>query len=97
MCFGRLNGIRAIYGLFARLVPNANAAAAKLLGFPFSMKIHEKVKNAKGKLVDTLEFSGEDQIALDYKLIQSTFGTDFYNIYPRQEVFNRFLKNIAVS
>ena len=57
----------------------------------------KKVKNAKGKLVDTLEFSGEDQIALDYKLIQNTFGTDFYNIYPRQEVFNRFLKNIAVS
>jgi len=57
----------------------------------------KKVKNAKGKLVDTLEFSGEDQIALDYKLIQNTFGTNFYNIYPRQEVFNRFLKNIAVS
>jgi len=57
----------------------------------------KKVENARGKLVDTLDFSDEDQIALDYKLLQSTFGTDFYNIYPRQEVFNKFLKNIAVS
>ena len=57
----------------------------------------KKVKNAKGEIVDTLDFSDEDQIALDYKLLQNTFGTDFYNIYPRQEVFNRFLKNLAVS
>ena len=57
----------------------------------------KKVKNAKGELVDTLGFSSEDQIALDYKLIQNTFGTEFYNIYPRQEVFNRFLKSISVS
>ena len=40
MCFGRLNDIRAIYGLFAKLVPNANTAAAKILGFPLSMKIY---------------------------------------------------------
>ena len=57
----------------------------------------KKVRNSKGELVDTLDFSNEDQIALDYKLIQNTFGTDFYNIYPRQEVFNRFLKSISVS
>ena len=52
----------------------------------------KKIRNAKGELVYSLEFSNEDQIALDYKLIQSAFGTDFYNIYPKQEVFNRFLK-----
>jgi hypothetical protein len=57
----------------------------------------KKVKNTKGELVDTLLFSAEDQIALDYKLLQNTFCTDFFNIYPRQEVFNRFLKSIAVS
>ena len=57
----------------------------------------KKITNAKGQVVDSLEFSNEDQIALDYKFIQNSFGTDFYNIYPRQEVFNRFLKSIAVS
>jgi hypothetical protein len=57
----------------------------------------KKARNIKGELVDRLDFSNEDQIALDYKLIQNTFGTDFYNIYPKQEVFNRFLKSISVS
>jgi len=57
----------------------------------------KKTKNTKGEFVETLAFSDEDQIALDYQRIQHTFGTDFYTIYPRQEVFNRFLKSIAVS
>lgn len=57
----------------------------------------QKIRDKKGKLVDTLLFSDEDEIALDYKAIQDTFGTDFYNIYPRQEVFNKFLKNITVA
>jgi transposase len=57
----------------------------------------KQARDKKGELVDTLEFSDEDRIALDYKLIQDTFGTDFYNIYPKQEVFNRFLKNIALA
>jgi transposase len=52
----------------------------------------QKIRNKKGKLVDTLAFSNEDEIALDYKSIQDTFGTNFYNVYPRQEVFNKFLK-----
>ena len=42
--------------------------------------------------MDTLEYSNEDEIALDYKVIQYTYGTDCYNIYFRQEVFNKFLK-----
>jgi transposase len=54
----------------------------------------QKVPNKKGEIVDTLAYSDEDEIALDYKAIQETFGTDFYNIYPRQEVFNKFLKSI---
>jgi len=57
----------------------------------------QKIRDKKGKLVDTLVFSDEDEIALDYKLIQDTFGTNFYSIYPRQEVFNKFLKNITVA
>jgi transposase len=55
----------------------------------------KKRRNREGEYVDTLEYTDEDEIALDYKAIQGTFGTDFYNIYPRQEVFNRFLKNIS--
>ncbi|MDR2697424.1 MAG: hypothetical protein LBB40_02990 [Holophagales bacterium] len=57
----------------------------------------KKAKNTKGEIADTLQFANEDQIVLDYKLIQETFGADFYNAYPEQEVFNRFLKNISVS
>lgn len=55
----------------------------------------QKSENAKGEIVDRLAYSDEDQIALDYKTIQSTFDTDFYDIYPRQEVFNKFLKKIG--
>jgi transposase len=57
----------------------------------------EKTADGKGKVVDTLELSGEDEIALDYRLIQQTFGTDFYSIYPKQEVFNKFLKGISMT
>jgi len=56
----------------------------------------KKTKNKKGETVDTLEYSDEDEIALDYRRIQETFGTSFYNIYPKQEVFNRFLKSISL-
>lgn len=55
----------------------------------------QKIRNRKGQLVDTLVYSDEDEIALDYKLIQQLFGTDCYNIYLRQEAFNKFLKSIA--
>ena len=57
----------------------------------------QKVRNKKGEMVDTLAYSDEDEIALDYKAIQDTFRTDFYNIYLRQEVFNKFLKNITLA
>ncbi len=56
----------------------------------------QKVRNKKGEMVDTLVFSDQDEIALDYKVIQDMFGTDLYNIYPRQEVFNKFLKKISL-
>ena len=54
----------------------------------------QKILDKKGNLVDTLAYSDENEIALDYELIQDTYGTDCYNIYLRQEVFNKFLKNI---
>lgn len=56
----------------------------------------QKVRNKKGEIVDTLVYSDKDEIALDYKEIQDMFGTDFYNIYSRQEVFNKFLKKISL-
>jgi len=56
-----------------------------------------KIRDKNGKLVDTPAFSEEDEIALDYKLIQELYGTDCYNIYIRQELFNKFLKNISLA
>ena len=56
----------------------------------------KKRMDKTGKLVDTLDYTHEDEIALDYKKIQQIFGTDCYNIFQRQEVFNKFLKNIFV-
>ncbi len=56
----------------------------------------KKIRDKKGKLVDTLAYTDEDEIALDYELIQDTYGTDCYNIYLRQEAFNKFLKNITL-
>ena len=49
----------------------------------------KKIRDKKGKLVDTLAYTDEDEIALDYELIQDTYGTNCYNIYLRQEAFNR--------
>jgi len=49
-----------------------------------------------GKTVDTLVFTDEDEIALDFKKIQEAFGSNFFNIFLRQEVFNRFLNSIAL-
>ncbi len=56
----------------------------------------QKTLNKKGKLVDTLAYSDKDEIAIDYKTIQDMFGTDFYNINSRLEVFNKFLKKISL-
>lgn len=56
----------------------------------------KKMRNKKGELVETLAYSDEDEIAMDYKAIQDMFGTDFYNVYSKQEVFNKFLKKISL-
>ncbi len=54
----------------------------------------EKRIDRHGKEVDTLSFSDKDEIAVDYSKIQKTFNVDFYDAYPKQEEFNRFLKKI---
>lgn len=54
-----------------------------------------KRKDKKGDMVDTLAFSDEDEIARDYRLIQKAFGTDFYEVEVKQEMFGRFLKRIT--
>lgn len=57
----------------------------------------KKRLNRRGELVDTLEHSTEDDIALDFNSIQNLFNSDFTQIYHKQESFNRLLKSISVS
>lgn len=57
----------------------------------------EKRTDRHGNEVSVLKLSEtRDELALDYRLIQKYFHTDFYYIYPKQEVFNRFLKSIRL-
>lgn len=56
---------------------------------------YEEFREPKsGKLVPSLKFSNEDQISLDYRKIQETFGTNFYYAYAKQEDFKRFFKEM---
>jgi len=57
----------------------------------------KKRTNKLGQLVDTLGYSDEDEIALDFNFIQNLFKTQLLIIYYRQEDFNKRLNNIAVS
>jgi transposase len=57
----------------------------------------KKRTNKKGKLVDTLAYSDEDEIAMDYKLIQELSGTGCDDTFIRQENFNAFLKKINLA
>ena len=57
----------------------------------------QKRLNSDGELVDTLAFSNDDEIALDYKRIQDSFKTNLYNVFLRVELFNKALNNISVS
>jgi transposase len=57
----------------------------------------EKRLNRKGKLVDTLTESEEednDELSSDSKLINSLFGTNLFDMFQRQEQFNSFLRGI---
>ncbi len=57
----------------------------------------KKRMNKSGELVDTLEYSNDDEIALNFKLIQEAFGTAIDKVYYRQEVFNRCLKAVTLD
>ena len=57
----------------------------------------KKKLNRQGQLVDTLEYSEEDEVSLDFRFIQTLFNTELVYIYYRQEKFNRCLRKIAVS
>lgn len=61
------------------------------------MMAFQQRRDKNGKLVDTLAFSDEDEIAQDYRCIQQMYGTDCYNVYLRQEAFNKFLKRIVLA
>ena len=59
---------------------------------------YEEIPDRKsGKLVPSLKFSSEDQVALDYRRIQETFGTNFYYAYAKQEDFKRFFKEMELG
>lgn len=57
----------------------------------------EKHFDKHGKELFSLKLSDfQDELALDFRSIQKLFHTDFYFIYPKQEVFNKFLKSISL-
>jgi len=59
---------------------------------------YEKILDKKTqKMVPTLKFSNQDQIALDYRKIQDTFGTEFYYAYSKQEDFKRFFNDMGLT
>jgi len=59
---------------------------------------YKEIQDRKsGKLVPSLRFSNEDQVALDYRKIQETFGTGFYYAYAKQEDFKRFFNEMDLS
>ena len=66
----------------------------RLLDVGGRIRYQEIWDKKKGKLVPSLKFSAEDQIAVDYKKMQETFGTDFYFAYAKQEDFKRFFSEM---
>ena len=68
----------------------------RLLDVGGKIRYEEIVDRKSGKPVPSLKFSSEDQVALDYRQIQETFGTDFYYAYAKQEDFKRFFKEMKL-
>lgn len=69
----------------------------RLLDVGGRIQYQERYDKKKQKKVPTLKFSSEDRIALDYKKIQETFGTDFYYAYAKQEDFKRFFQEMELT
>ena len=68
----------------------------RLLDVGGKIKYQEIPDKKTGEMVPTLKFSNEDQIALDYRKIQETFGTEFYYAYAKQEDFKRFFQEMKL-
>ena len=69
----------------------------RLLDVGGKIRYQEIADGRSGKLVPSLKFSQEDQIAQDYRRIQKTFGTDFYYAYAKQEDFKRFFSEMELG
>ena len=68
-----------------------------LLDVGGKIRYEERLDRKSGKMVPKLKFSSEYQVALDYRRIQETFGTNFYYAYAKQEDFKRFFKEMELS
>ena len=69
----------------------------RLLDVGGKIRYQEVPDKKTGKMMPTLKFSNEDQIALDYRKIQETFGTEFYYAYAKQEDFKRFFQEMRLA
>ena len=69
----------------------------RLLDVGGKIRYEEILDRKSGKMVPGLRFSSEDQVALDYRRIQETFGTNFYYAYAKQEDFKRFFKEMELG
>ena len=69
----------------------------RLLDVGGKIRYQEIPDEKNGRMVPSLKFSSEDQIARDYRQIQRTFGTDFYYAYAKQEDFKRFFQEMELG
>lgn len=69
----------------------------RLLDVGGKIRYQEIPDGKNGRMVPSLKFSREDQIAQDYRQIQRTFGTDFYYAYAKQEDFKRFFQEMELG
>lgn len=86
----------------AEALRNANCLLEKgghvrLLAVGGKIQYKEIPDKKSGNMVPSLKFDNEDQIALDYRRIQKTFGTDLYYAYVKQEDFKNFFKEMKLT
>ncbi|MDR2971830.1 MAG: hypothetical protein LBU83_07890 [Bacteroidales bacterium] len=79
-----------------RIARALNAATCRLLrgGIVQLDDVGGAIAFSKTTNKHTLEYSNEDEIAMDFKRLQETFGSNIDNVYIKQEVFNQILKKI---
>jgi transposase len=72
--------------------PDGNAVLLDEIGGKLAFK---EITTKKGEVIETLAYADEmDQIAEDYRAIQSAFGVSFDSAASTRESFNRYLKSI---